>query len=134
MPDLASFLAWVASAGLLAVIGNVIIQRIRSRGELDAKEIEQRGDLRKSTDEVAIKLLAAADDRIAHWQGENLRLTVRLAQAESELREAREAIELLRQLLFADSVEAREIAERRAHAFLLMLGSRTANHGEQPDQ
>lgn len=126
LPDFGTILAWLGSAGALAVIGNVLIQRMRGSTEIEGKHLDLGGNLRKSTDEVALKLLAAADDRIAHWQSENLRLTIQLTQVERELREAREAIEYLRQILFAENDGERTIIEDRARAFLNMLNSQTS--------
>lgn len=118
---LTDYVAWLGSAGALAIVGNIVIQWLKGRSLVESAEIEQAGGLRASTDEIALKLLDAADSRISHWQSENLRLTVRLAKVESELIEARQAIDLLRSIMEATTCEEKALVERRAKVFLASL-------------
>ena len=103
-------------AAISALIGGVVVQRIRTRGEERIAQIGSDDLLRQQSNEVSLKLMNAADERFVLLQ-QNLALHADVAKLERDLSEVRHAWELLRQIVFGDEGQQKQ-AIRNARAFL----------------
>ena len=118
--DLLSTLGGTFAGATVAMVGYVATQAIKNKGNLDVTRVTIDRDIRRNTEELATKLLEIADNRVSHFQSENLRLVTTVETLQREVYEARQAIALLRAVLFANPRQ-RAATERRAHAFLASL-------------
>jgi hypothetical protein len=107
----------VGSGGILTVLVQLYIAHLRNKTARDGLKASAETRLKTASDEMAVKLMEIADDRVSHWQAENLKLHTKLSQFRIELEEAKEAIRHLRAVVLSKG-KAKSIAEREAQRFL----------------
>ena len=121
--QVAAMVGWLGAAGTSGLIGVIAAQWIKTRGELSSKRMDMDGAIRRNTEELATKLLDIADQRVSHFQSENLRMAGQLEILQREVHDAREALALLRDMI-SPNARTRSAAERRARLFLEAMAAK----------
>lgn len=107
----------LASGGVATWLGNLSLEWLRQRGHVGQRVAEQALELEKHRDNLTFQLLEAARTEIATLRQEMLRLR----PMEGHLIHFEEALTHVEALLTAPVGEAREIASRNAHSFLMRV-------------